>query len=93
MFIFFLDFHSFLNEKLEFNSCQLGFLCWHMLPYTGLPYVLHLCLSSCSIQEASPQCNTLCKVVTAECGLLTPRNMFCQHFWLSTLRISHWHYS
>lgn len=49
--------------------------------YTVLPYVLHLCLSPYSIQQASPECNTLCKVVPAECGLLTPRNMFCHHFW------------
>jgi len=37
---FYLEFNSFLNENLEFNSCQLGFLCWHMLPYTFLSFCL-----------------------------------------------------
>jgi hypothetical protein len=79
--LFYLELNSFLNGILEFNSCQMGFLCSHMLPYTVLPFVLHLCLSPYSIQQASPECNTLCKVVPAGCGVLTPRNMFCHHFW------------
>jgi len=92
-YLFYPEFNSFLNENLEFNSCQLGLLCWHMLPYTGLPFVLHFC-SSCSIQQANPESNILCKVVTdwVIVDYLHLETCFA-HFWLSTLYFFHWHYS